>query len=157
MNKEPATIADDMVVDMVYVLRLQTGREIDRSVIPIAFIQGRDQVPRGLGNALYGMGAGEEKLVFVAAADGYGTYDVQNLQRVPRTALPAGYSLSLGQGLRLRNRETGHAYQAFVVEIGPQHIVLDHNLPLAGQILCYHVRIMGVRRATSLELAAGLP
>jgi FKBP-type peptidyl-prolyl cis-trans isomerase 2 len=44
-----------------------------------------------------------------------------------------------------------------VVEIGPDHIILDRNLPLAGQILCHHVRIMGVREATSLELAAGLP
>lgn len=156
MSKEPTIIADDVVVNMVYVLRSQSGREIDRSVIPIAFIQGRDQVPAGLGNALYGMSAGEEKLIFVAPADGYGPYDEQNLQRVPRSTLPAGCSLSLGQGLRLRNRETGQAYQAFVVEIGPDHIVLDHNLPLAGQILCYHVRITGLRRATSLELAAGL-
>lgn len=94
---------------MVDVLRSQTGLEIDRSVIPIVFHQGRDQVPPGLRNTLYGMGAGKE-FIFVAPAGGFGTYDVQNLQRAPRTAFPAACGLSLGQGLRPQNRETGQAY-----------------------------------------------
>lgn len=157
MSKEPFIITDDMVVDMVYVLRSQTGHEICRSVNPITFIQGRNQVLPGLENALYGMVAGEEKVVFVAPADGYGTYDEHNVQRVSRNALPVDCTLSLGQGLCLRNRETGRVYQAYVVEIGPDHVVLDHNLPLAGQILYFHVRIMGVRRATFGELSASLP
>jgi hypothetical protein len=52
-------MADDMVVDMIYVLRSQTGLEFDRSVSLIAF-RGRDQVAPVLGNALYGMSADEE-------------------------------------------------------------------------------------------------
>jgi FKBP-type peptidyl-prolyl cis-trans isomerase SlyD len=157
MREEPVVIVDDMVVDMVYVLHSQTGREIDRSVNPIAFIQGHDQVLPGLANALYGMSAGEEKTILVTPADGYGAYDEDNRQRVPRSILSPSSPLWLGQGVNLRNHETGQTYQAHVIEIGPEHIVLDHNLPLAGQTLYFHVWIVGVRRATVAELADGLP
>lgn len=156
MHMEPTIIADNAVVDMAYVLHSQTGREIDRSVSPITFTQGQDQVLPGLGDALYGMSAGEEKVIFVAPAEGYGAYDEANVQRVPRAALPDGCTLSVGQRLSLHNRETGLPYHAYVIEIGPDHIVIDHNLPLAGQTLRFHVRIVDVRPASSGEPDAGL-
>lgn len=155
MSEEPTVIADDVVVDMIYVLHSQTGRELDRSVNPITFIQGHDQVLPGLEDALYGMSPGEEKVILVAPDDGYGPYDEYNLQHIPLSTLCTSFTLSLGQALRLQNRETGQAYHAYVVEIGPGHIVLDHNLPLAGQTLRFQVRIISARPATSAEVAAG--
>ncbi len=149
MSKEPLTIADDLVVDMAYVLRSQTGREIDRSDGPLTFIQGQGQLVPGLEAALYGMSSGEEKEIVVAPDEGYGEYDEDGLQQVPRSALPAGATPDLGQGLRLRNRKTGEQYEAYVVELGPDHIVLDYNHPLAGQTLHYEVRIVDVRQGTA--------
>ena len=150
MSKEPLTIVDGVVVDMAYVLRSQTGRELDRSDEPLTFVQGEGQIVPGLEAALYGMGSGEEKTVVVAPDEGYGEYDEEDVQEVPLSALPGGASPDLGQGLRLRNRKTGEQFEAYVVEIGPEHIVLDYNHPLAGQTLHYEVRILDVRDAVEV-------
>lgn len=153
MSKEPLTVADDMIVGMAYVLRSQTGREIDRSDGAVGFIQGHGQIVPGLEEAIYGMRVGEEKEVVVSPADGYGEYDEDDVQRVPRSALSEDLDLTLGQGLRLRDRETGEEFRAYVVEVGDDYVLLDYNHPLAGQTLHFEVKITELRQATPDELA----
>lgn len=153
MSKEPLTVADDVIVGMAYVLRSQTGREIDRSDGAVGFIQGHGQVVPGLEKALYGMGVGEEKEVVVEPAQGYGEYDEADVQRVPRSALSEDLELTLGQGLRMRDRETGEEFRAYVVEVGDEYVILDYNHPLAGQTLHFEVKITELRPATPDELA----
>lgn len=155
MGKEPLTIADGVIVGMDYVLRSQTGREIDRSDGQVGFIQGHGQIVPGLEQALYGMTVGEEKKVVVSPADGYGEYDEEDVQRVPRSALPEDLTLSLGQGLRLRDRETGEEFRAYIIELDENEVVLDYNHPLAGQTLSFEVRITDLRQATPEELEQG--
>ncbi|HSM57860.1 MAG TPA: peptidylprolyl isomerase [Candidatus Sulfomarinibacteraceae bacterium] len=155
MSKEPLTIADDVIVGMAYVLRSKTGREIDRSDGQVGFIQGHGQIVPGLEEALYGLTVGDQKEVVVSPADGYGEYDEEDVQRVPRSALPTELTLSLGQGLRLRDRETGEEFRAYIIELDEDEVVLDYNHPLAGQTLHFEVRIMDLRPATPDELAQG--
>ena len=153
MSKEPLTVADDVIVGMAYVLRSQTGREIDRSDGAVGFIQGHGQVVPGLEEALYGMRVGEEKEVVVEPAEGYGEYDEDDVQRVPRSALGEDLDLTLGQGLRLRDRESGEEFRAYVVELGDDYVLLDYNHPLAGQTLHFEVKITELRSATPEDLA----
>lgn len=153
MSKEPLTVADDMIVGMAYVLRSQTGREIDRSDGAVGFIQGHGQIVPGLEEAIYGMRVGEEKEVVVSPADGYGEYDEDDVQRVPRSALSEDLDLTLGQGLRMRDRETGEEFRAYVVDLGDDYVILDFNHPLAGQTLHFEVKITDLRQATPDELA----
>lgn len=153
MSKEPLTVADDVIVGMAYVLRSQTGREIDRSDGAVGFIQGHGQIVPGLEEAIYGMRVGEEKEVVVSPADGYGEYDEEDVQRVPRSALSEELDLTLGQGLRMRDRETGEEFRAYVVDLGDDYVLLDFNHPLAGQTLHFEVKITELRAATPDELA----
>jgi len=153
VSQEPLTVADDMIVGMAYVLRSQTGREIDRSDGAVGFIQGHGQIVPGLEEAIYGMRVGEEKEVVVGPADGYGEYDEEDVQRVPRSALSEELGLTLGQGLRLRDRETGEEFRAYVVEVADDYVLLDYNHPLAGQTLHFEVKITELRPATPDELA----
>lgn len=152
MVEEQLTVADDMIVGMAYVLRSQTGREIDRSDGTVGFIQGHGQVVPGLEEALYGMKVGDEKEVVVEPEDGYGAYDEEDVQRVPRSALSEDLDLTLGQGLRMRDRETGEEFRAYVVEVGDDYVLLDYNHPLAGQTLHFEVKITDLRPATPDEL-----
>lgn len=152
MSKEPLTVADDVIVGMAYVLRSQTGREIDRSDGAVGFIQGHGQIVPGLEEAIYGMRVGEEKEVVVEPAEGYGEYDEEDVQRVPRSALSEELELTLGQGLRMRDRETGEEFRAYVVDLGDDYVVLDFNHPLAGQTLFFEVKITELRQATPDEL-----
>ena len=148
-------INDEMVVVIDYVLRSKTGREIERSQKPVAFIQGYGQVVHGLEAALYGLQAGDETDVVVSPEDGYGAYDEEDLQQVPRSALPENVELTLGKALRFRDRKTGEAYTAHVVGTSDEHVTLDYNHPLAGQELHFSVEIVDVRPATPGELEQG--
>jgi len=148
-------INDEMVVIIDYVLRSKTGREIERSEKPVAFIQGYGQVVHGLEAALYGLQAGDQTDVVVSPADGYGEYDEEDVQQVPRKVLPESVELTLGKALRMRDRETGDTYSAHVVGTNEEYVTLDYNHPLAGQELHFSVEIVDVRPATEEELEQG--
>lgn len=157
MNTKNITVADDLVVSLDYLLKLEDGEEIDRSDSddPLQFLQGHGQIIPGLEKELYGMQIGEEKKVMVAPADGYGEFDPSNLDTVPRNIFPTDMALEKGQQLQLRDQNSGQVYQATVSEIKDEDVVLDFNHPLAGETLIFQVKIADLRSATSEELSHG--
>lgn len=152
-----AAVGDDLVVTLEYSLRLDDGREIDRSDSeePLQFLQGHGQIIPGLENALYGMTIGEEKHVVVEPAKGYGEYDPEDVDTMPRDAFPADLRLAKGVRLALRDSDTGEQFEATVTEVRPENVALDFNHPLAGRTLYFDVKVAGLRQATDEELAHG--
>lgn len=157
MSNEPLTIAKDRVVALDYILRFDDGEEIDRSNDgePLYFLQGRRQIIPGLEAELFGLSAGDEKKVVVQAADGYGEYDPEDKQTLPRDAFPEDMALEVGMELFVRDAQSGEQYQVSVEEIHPNKVLLDFNHPLAGKTLHFHVKIVEVRAASAEELAHG--
>jgi FKBP-type peptidyl-prolyl cis-trans isomerase SlyD len=146
-----------MVVSLAYALLLGNGEAIERTDEDDAlqFIQGHGQIIPGLEDALYGMAVGEEKAVIVEPAEGYGSYDEDDLQAMPRNSFPADLELEIGTGLRLRDKDSGEVHTVYVAELDGENVVLDFNHPLAGETLHFQVRIVGLRPATAEELAHG--
>lgn len=157
MNTKNMTIANDVVVTLDYLLKLDDGEEIDRSdnLDPFQFLQGHGQIIPGLERELYGMQVGDEKQVTVAPADGYGEFDPNDFDTVPRDIFPADMELTEGQQLQLRDADSGQVYQATVSELDDENVVLDFNHPLAGETLIFQIKIADLRAATSEELAHG--
>jgi FKBP-type peptidyl-prolyl cis-trans isomerase SlyD len=156
MTKSPLTVGNDMVVSLDYVLKLDTGKEIDRSEEgePLQYLHGHHQIVSGLERALEGMSAGGEKDVVVFPADGYGEHDSDKIQTIPRNALPAGLDLSPGDILVVSDGQL-EEYETQVLDVTDNEVVLDFNHPLAGETLYFHVRVTGLRIATEDELAHG--
>lgn len=154
MNKQDAVVTNGQVVSLDYELRLDDGEVIDKSEgqDPLEFVQGRGQIIPGLESALYGMQVGEEKAVVVSPADAYGEYDEDDLDVMPRKSFPDHLDLSVGMRLRLRDKNTGEAYVAYVTELDEDKAVLDYNHPLAGETLHFKVRVVDLREATAEEL-----
>lgn len=154
MNKQDSVVANGQVVSLVYELRLDNGEVLDKSESqdPLEFVQGHGQIIPGLESALYGMQIGEEKAVVVSPEDGYGEYDEDDLDVMPRKSIPDHLELSVGKGLRLRDKNTGEVYIAYVAELDEEKAVLDYNHPLAGETLHFQVRILDLRKATAEEL-----
>jgi FKBP-type peptidyl-prolyl cis-trans isomerase SlyD len=150
-------VADNLIVSLAYVLRLDDGEEVERSgdEEPLQILQGQGEIIPGLEQALYGMGVGEEKEVVVAPRDGYGDYDPEEFETVAREVFPAELELTPGMGLFLRDQESGQVYETIVSEILPDQVTLDLNHPLAGETLHFHVKVTGLRNATSEELEHG--
>ena len=151
------TIRDGHVVTMGYTLVVD-GKIVDTSEgegnSPVQFIQGEEQVVRGLENALYGMTVGDTKNVVVLPTDGYGEYDPEAFADVPRDEFPPEIPLKPGVNLHLRDNE-GDVTEATVVSANKNTVRLTFNHPLAGKELHFSVTVLAIRDATPEELEHG--
>jgi FKBP-type peptidyl-prolyl cis-trans isomerase SlyD len=157
LNQEDITVSDNIAVSMEYKLRIDDEGVIDQSEDnkPLEFIQGSGQIIPGLEKEIYGMTVGEEKEVVIEPDNGYGEYDPEDVEKVSRSVFPADLELEEGLSLWMRDPESGESYQATVVKIHPDTVVLDFNHPLAGETLYFHVKIVDLRPATREEIAHG--
>jgi FKBP-type peptidyl-prolyl cis-trans isomerase SlyD len=151
-------IDENKVVSLAYTLRLANGEIVDYSEAgePLEYLHGAGNIIPGLETALGGLGVGAAKDVAIDPEDGYGAYDPEDVQTVPLTMIPRDVKLELGMELVVSD-EQGNFMEAFVREIGPQHVVLDFNHPLAGQKLFFSVEVVDVREATPEEIEHGHP
>jgi FKBP-type peptidyl-prolyl cis-trans isomerase SlyD len=156
-NQKSQTIQDDHVITLGYALTVD-GKLIDSSEgegnEPVVFIQGAEQIVPGLGNALYGMAVGESKNVVVPAAEGYGEYDPEAFDDVPRSEFPPEIPLEPGIILHLRDNEDD-VYETTVISVDQDTVRLTFNHPLAGKELHFSVTVLALRDATPEELEHG--
>jgi FKBP-type peptidyl-prolyl cis-trans isomerase SlyD len=143
------------VVTFHYTLRDPQGRLIDSSAggSPISYVEGAGQIIDGLDEQLRGVSPGTKTKVVVAAAKAYGLRDENQVQRVHRGLLPIEGELSVGD--RFQAGEDQFAPIVTVTAIEGDEVLLDANHPLAGVDLTFDVDIVGVRPATSEEVAHG--
>lgn len=157
MNTEnkPTNVVDDVVVSMEYTLRVD-GVIVDSSHEegPLAFIQGKGNIIKGLESELYGMKMGESKHVVVAPANGYGDYDPEAVMDVARREFPSEIPLKPGVELEVTDEE-GDVQFARIVSVGKDAIKLDFNHPLAGKTLDFEITVQGLRQPTPEELDHG--
>jgi FKBP-type peptidyl-prolyl cis-trans isomerase SlyD len=154
-SDNPKEIGDDSVVTLEYTLSVN-GEVIDTSEggRPIQFIQGQQQIIKGLEDVLYGMGVGDSKEVVVEPEEGYGEVDAENFADIPREQFPPEIPLEPGIELELKDQE-GDLIDARIVSADSENVRLDFNHPLAGQQLHFVVKVVGLREATEEELAHG--
>ena len=93
-------IADDRAVLIQYKVSNDGGEVLDSSEgEPLAYIQGQGEIVPGLEQALLGKSAGDKVQVTVQPGDGYGEWDEDKVQTVPRI------------GVRRQRRDPGgHAF-----------------------------------------------
>ena len=156
-DNNPTKIQDDVVVSIDYTLRLEDGEVIDSSEGhgPLEYMQGRGQIVPGLERELYGMNVGDEKAVTVSPQEGYGEYDDQRVQQVPRESFPDDMALEEGLSVRMRDASSGQLFDAYIDEVGDEVVALDFNHPLAGETLFFDIKVVGLREPSSEELEHG--
>jgi FKBP-type peptidyl-prolyl cis-trans isomerase SlyD len=150
-------VADNVVVSLDYVLRLEDNREIARSEkeTPLMYLHGNKNIIPGLENELYGMGVGDEKDVIVSPDMAYGVRDPEEIVDYPRDSFPADLSLEAGEPVMMKDNESGESIRAYVKDIDANTVWLDFNHPLAGETLYFQVKIADLRDATEEELTHG--
>ncbi len=150
-------VADGLVVSLAYTLRLDDGEEIDSAASdePLVYLHGAHNIIPGLEQALTGLKIGDTRTVSVEPGDAYGDFDPDAFELVPYDAFPGDVDLEEGMGLHMIDNETGRQIEAYISELRDDGAVLDLNHPLAGETLHFTVEIVGLRRATSDEIAHG--
>lgn len=149
-------VAEKKVVSFHYTLKLDTGEVADSSEgkTPLNFLVGGGQIIPGLEKELLGMNSGENKIVQVQPAEGYGAKDDRLVQTIEREQIPDSVDLKVGETLRGQS-EDGHVVEGVVAAIDGNTVKIDFNHPLADKVLTFDVEIVDVRDATEEELAHG--
>jgi FKBP-type peptidyl-prolyl cis-trans isomerase SlyD len=148
-------VAKDAVVTIHYTLKNDAGDTVDSSAggEPLAYLQGNGNLIPGLENALEGKQAGDKVSVKVTPSQGYGEYDKQLVQQVPRRAFKGIANVQVGMQFQV---QSDHGPRAVTVtNVVGDMVTVDGNHPLAGQNLNFDVEITDVRVATEEELEHG--
>jgi FKBP-type peptidyl-prolyl cis-trans isomerase SlyD len=148
-------IAQNSVVSIHYTLKDDAGEIIDssESADPLTYLHGHGNLVAGVERALDGKNVGDKLHVKVAAADGYGEYDEQLVQKIPRRSLKGIANVKVG--MRLHTQTPGGQRAVTVTQIVGDMVTIDGNHPLAGQALNFDIEVTEVRDATEEELEHG--
>jgi FKBP-type peptidyl-prolyl cis-trans isomerase SlyD len=148
-------IQQDSVVSLHYTLKDDAGEVIDQSTPgePIAYLHGHGNLVPGLERELEGKNAGDKLNVQLAPADGYGEYNKELVQQVPKRSLQGISNVKVGMQLQTQTPQGPHLVT--VTRVVSDMVTLDGNHPLAGKALHFDVEIADVRQATEEELSHG--
>src|SRR5690606_3679411 len=126
---------------------------------PIVFLQGAGQIISGLEKAIYGLKAGDKKVITVQPQDGYGEIDTDSIVDVPRDEFPADFPLEVGVEITVdtdsEDEDVEEEMEATIVAVKDDAVTLDFNHPLAGKVLEFSIEILEVREATPEEIEHG--
>ncbi len=149
-------VADNHVVGIEYTLKDGKGEVLDTNegADPLLYIQGLGQIVSGLEKALDGHSQGDKVEVKVVAAEGYGEFDDELIQKVPRSEFKDMEPLEEGMEIVVED-EDGEDQVMTITEMTDGEVTLDGNHPLAGQDLHFKVSITSIRVATKDEIEHG--
>ena len=147
-------VAAEKVVVFDYVLIDESGKELERSEEPMAYLHGSSEIMRGLQEELIGHEVGDQVEVTLPPEKAYGLRREDALQRVPiKHLLSKSKKYNAGQIVAV-NTQQGRK-DAVVVKAGKFNVDLDMNHPLAGKTLTFDVKIQKIRDAKPVELSHG--
>lgn len=140
-----STAKNGDTVKIHYTGTLSDGTQFDSSSgrDPLSFQLGAGQIIPGLEKEIAGMAVGDQKTVTVPAEEAYGPRDPQQVQQVPRNALPPELEPQVGMQLQAQT-PNGTPVQLIVIEVTDETITVDANHPLAGQDLIFAVEMIEI-------------
>lgn len=147
-------ILTNKVVTFNYTLKDDEGNLLDSTDNggPLSFLTGNQQILPGLEDVLSSMIIGSKKNVKLAAADAYGEYDEDAIQKVKRNLFPEEADLEIGRTYFGHSPEGQHL-QFVITGIENDDITVNFNHPLAGKDLEFDVELLDVRDATPEEIS----
>lgn len=90
----------------------------------------------------------------ITPSEGYGERNPEAVTQLPVDMFEGQELPPVGAVLPLSDNQ-GNNFQAMVLEVTPEAVVVDLNHPMAGRSLFFDVELVGARPATEEELAHG--
>lgn len=148
-------IADNKVVSLNYTVKDDNDQIIDTSEgnEPLTYLHGAQNIIPGFEAALTGKAAGDEFSVTVQPAEGYGEYNAELVQVVPRDAFEGVEKIETGMVFTAQTQ--GGPVQLMVTGVEEDDITVDPNHPLSGKVLHFTGSVIEVRDASAEELEHG--
>jgi len=148
-------VAKNVVVSIAYQVRTEEGVLVDEAPAnqPLEYLQGHNNLVIGLENALEGKAVGDKFEVRVKPEEGYGEYNENMVQRVPKEVFVGVDDLEVGMRF-IADTDMG-PLPVVITEVGESDVVVDGNHMLAGQEWLFNVEVVATREATLEEIAHG--
>ncbi len=121
---------------------------------PLTFLFGAGQMLPKFEENLSTLSTGDAYEFRLSAADAYGEYDEEAVANLPKEMFQGQEIPEIGSILPLQDNQ-GNRFQAQVVSIAEDAVIVDLNHPMAGQELHFKGNILNVRPATPEELSHG--
>ena len=139
------------IVKMTYELKDTDGNLLESSNEPVAYLHGGyDNIFPKVEEAMHGKKVGEEIVVSLEPADGFGIYDENLVQIEPTTAFP---ETDLKKGMQFEGEDdSGEVIIYTVTDIADGKVVVDGNHPWAGQRLIFSAVVKEIRSANEQEI-----
>jgi len=154
-----SSVANNLVVSIHYTLKNADGETLDssRGGEAMEYLHGASNIVPGLESGLAGKSVGDKVAVVVEPTDGYGVRQGPEPQKVPLTSFPDG-GKQLQEGMQIVAQGPDDSmFPLWVVGVGDDHAVLDHNHPLADVTLHFDVEVTAIRAASEEEIEHGHP
>ncbi len=147
MSKTP--IGPGTRVTLHFRLSLATGEEIDSTGdSPADFDVGDGRLPPGFEQALFGLCAGDERVMPIPAAQAFGPWNEENVQQIKRNLFDP--SIELEAGLVVSFADVQQTELPGVVGSFDDEVVeVDFNHPLAGRDVTFEVEILDVAQVSN--------
>ena len=148
-------ITKNVVPSIAYQVRTQDGVLVDEAPVnqPLEYLHGHNNLVEGLEKALEGKAVGDTFEVRVSPEEGYGEYNENMVQRVPKDVFMGVDELEVGMRF-IADTDLG-PLPVVITEVDGDEVVVDGNHMLAGQELHFTVEVVGTREATLEEIAHG--
>lgn len=117
----------------------------------ISFVSGFEQVLQKLEDEVISMQTGDEKVVKFDAKDGFGEYNDDKIQVLPKEQF-AGIELEIGMEL-IGENEGGETVKVIVKDIADENVTIDFNHPYSGKNLEFKIQMIENREATDDEIS----
>ena len=146
------TVETNNMVTVHYVGTFTDGTVFDSSrdkETPFAFTTGSGQVVPGFDDAVIGMKVGETKTVTLTPDVAYGPKNPNAYTVAPKTSFEEGFDLTKGNVVQ--GQQNGQQFQARIEGTTDNHVVLDMNHPLAGEILTFEIKIVSAETVPDVE------
>lgn len=145
-------VGPQMCVTMHFAVRLMDGTELDSTfnTAPATFVWGDESLLPGFEKALNGLKAGDKRSVFIAAEQGFGAHNPENIQHFRRDAFSADMDLNEGSVVSFKDA-SGAELPGVIVKADETEredndwVRVDFNHPLAGRELTFEVEILEVK------------
>lgn len=148
-------VEKNVVVSIAYQVRTEDGVLVDEAPAnqPLEYLHGHQNLVIGLENALEGKSVGDKFEVRVKLEEGYGEYNENMVQRVPKDIFVGVDELVVGMRF-IADTDLG-PLPVVITEVNENEVVVDGNHMLAGQELHFSVEVIATREATLEEMAHG--
>lgn len=121
---------------------------------PMTFLYGVGMMIPKFEQEIQNLNTGEKASFEISPSEGYGERNPEAMTQLPIDMFQGQELPPVGAVLPLSDNQ-GNNFQAMVLEVTPEAVVVDLNHPMAGRSLFFDVEILNTRPATEEELAHG--